>query len=302
MATVNAGKQCRDCVAAGITTARPAPHPGPRCHSHNREAVKARKAAAHERRVQAVYGLGPGDYDRILAVQGGVCAICRRAKGISRRLAVDHRHRDGVVRGLLCQNCNFNIIGKLGEDVEALDRAIDYLLDPPAARNPVERWVAVADFDGYEVSDLGRVRSWLRYPWNSSGDIKPRILQSLDNGNGYKQVTLMRGGERFKRHIHRLVAQAFLGPGAEGLEVCHRDNDKANNAAANLRWGTHSSNAIDLVESGSHNTTRLTRAAAEEIRRRVESGELQKALAAEFGVSRSAISSVVKGRTWKAKE
>jgi len=58
-----------------------------------------------ERRL-ALFNLTPADYDRILEHQGGVCAICRRPPKPGKRLAVEHRHRDGLVRGLVCWACN----------------------------------------------------------------------------------------------------------------------------------------------------------------------------------------------------
>lgn len=84
--------------------------------------------------VARVYGLEAGDYERILAAQGGVCPICMRAKGISRRLCVDHDHtiddpRESV-RGLLCKTCNHDLLGYF--DIPALERAIAYLRNPPA--------------------------------------------------------------------------------------------------------------------------------------------------------------------------
>lgn len=65
----------------------------------------ARTAKAHDTRVQRVYGLKPGEYQEMLDKQGGVCAICGR-RPVTIRLAVDHDHETGRVRGLLCRRCN----------------------------------------------------------------------------------------------------------------------------------------------------------------------------------------------------
>ncbi|USC18123.1 endonuclease VII domain-containing protein [Rhodococcus sp. 11-3] len=118
---------------------RPAPHPGPRCVTHHRSVIKARKARAHETRVGNTYGLEVGEYDTLHRAQGGVCFICRRATGASRRLSVDHDHRlehlgmREAVRGLLCRPCN-DLLGHCRDDVQMLARAIMYLNDPPARR------------------------------------------------------------------------------------------------------------------------------------------------------------------------
>ena len=60
----------------------------------------------------------------MLADQDGKCAIC--TKPFPGRIAIDHDHRTGRVRGLLCTSCNTGI-GKLGDDPELLLRAISYL-------------------------------------------------------------------------------------------------------------------------------------------------------------------------------
>lgn len=119
---------CKDCEP-GVK--RPAPHPGPRCATHHRATVAARKAASHARRVANVYGLRDGQYEQLYAAQGGVCAICRRAKGATKKLAVDHDHKTGYVRGLLCSPCN-KILGHLRDDINAAGRVFSYLLTPPA--------------------------------------------------------------------------------------------------------------------------------------------------------------------------
>lgn len=79
-----------------------------------------------------LYGLTAEEYWLIYAAQGGVCYICRRANGARKRLSVDHDHKTGFIRGLLCAPCNRDVIGHLRDDVEALQRAIDYLIYPPA--------------------------------------------------------------------------------------------------------------------------------------------------------------------------
>lgn len=56
---------------------------------------------------------GVAEYDRRLAEQGGVCAICERKPEYGKRFAVDHNHSTGRVRGLLCSVCNGRLIGRL---------------------------------------------------------------------------------------------------------------------------------------------------------------------------------------------
>lgn len=137
MAAKDAPRLCKDCLAEGrglCLKQRPAPHPGPRCATHHREVVKARRAAAHETRVQKVYGLKEGDYARLLELQRGRCALCRRANGATKKLAVDHDHRTGAPRGLLCGPCNKGVIGHSREEIAYFERCIKYLTHPPAKR------------------------------------------------------------------------------------------------------------------------------------------------------------------------
>jgi len=70
------------------------------------------------------FNLTTEEYAQMLEKQGGVCAIC--SKTCTRSLAVDHDHITGVVRGLLCNNCNRGL-GHLQDDVTILENAVSYL-------------------------------------------------------------------------------------------------------------------------------------------------------------------------------
>ncbi len=94
------------------------------------------------------YGITLKEYENLLEIQGGVCAICLRPESLkvaafSRRkksLCVDHDHKTLRVRGLLCNSCNA-AIGKLGDDIESMKRACAYLLEPPGAFIPARKWL-----------------------------------------------------------------------------------------------------------------------------------------------------------------
>lgn len=141
------GKVCKDCAAENPgkngAWSRPAPHPGPRCASHHRAEQRRRRLAAAGRRVENTYGLTPEQYDALLAFQDGLCALCRRAKGTTKRLAVDHDHqqamRDGhdpdkgcpeCVRGLVCGPCN-DVLAHARSDPDYFSAGMAYLLRPP---------------------------------------------------------------------------------------------------------------------------------------------------------------------------
>lgn len=117
----------------------------------------------------------------------------------------------------------------------------------------VERWLPVVGFEGYEVSDHGRVRGLDRL--DAAG--RRRTGQMLKPGpkrGGYRHVVLFSGGRGYDRCVHTLVLEAFVGPCPEGMEACHDpDWDTANNRLTNLRWDTRSANAYDRIRHGRHN-------------------------------------------------
>jgi hypothetical protein len=93
-----------------------------------------KEAVAEENRRQLLkreYGLTLEDYDRMVAAQGGVCRLCGKPpKTPKRPLAVDHDHKTGKVRGILCIGCN-RAVATLGDTVEGLMRAVRYLRGEP---------------------------------------------------------------------------------------------------------------------------------------------------------------------------
>ncbi len=102
--------QCKDCYNAAL---------------RNSPKKSARVRRANLRRY---YGFSPEQYDAMLAEQGHQCLICGVSPehSMKGRLYVDHDHKTGKVRGLLCGLCNSGI-GKLGDSIARLRAAADYL-------------------------------------------------------------------------------------------------------------------------------------------------------------------------------
>uniref|UniRef100_UPI00111D166A endonuclease VII domain-containing protein n=1 Tax=Nitrospira cf. moscoviensis SBR1015 TaxID=96242 RepID=UPI00111D166A len=86
----------------------------------------ANREKARERHQKYKYGLTTEQYNAMLLEQGGGCAICRGQCKRNSRLSVDHCHRTGAVRGLLCSNCNTGI-GMFKDSPALLQAAADYL-------------------------------------------------------------------------------------------------------------------------------------------------------------------------------
>ena len=72
------------------------------------------------------FGLTVTEYGMLAESQGNACAVCREVCPTGRRLAVDHCHTTGNIRGLLCQGCNTGI-GKFRDSPERLIAAARYL-------------------------------------------------------------------------------------------------------------------------------------------------------------------------------
>lgn len=78
------------------------------------------------RMLKRQYGLTIDQFDQMLKDQRYMCLICDTELYGDRSTHTDHDHATGVVRGLLCTNCNRGI-GRLQEDIKIMQRAIEYL-------------------------------------------------------------------------------------------------------------------------------------------------------------------------------
>jgi hypothetical protein len=92
---------------------------------------KYRISASRRDKLKRQYGLTPEDYDKLLEFQNHRCKICNgtetnRSRRGFRALSVDHDHKTGKIRGLLCDNCN-HMLGQAGDNPTILLRAIQYL-------------------------------------------------------------------------------------------------------------------------------------------------------------------------------
>ena len=78
-------------------------------------------------KLKSAYGITIEQYNQMYKEQEGRCKICGVHQAECKKaFAVDHNHDTGEVRGLLCMECNTGI-GKLGDNVELLKKAIEYL-------------------------------------------------------------------------------------------------------------------------------------------------------------------------------
>lgn len=177
-----------------------------------------------------------------------------------------------------------------------------------------EAWKPIPDFPGYEISDYGRVRSYWKIMSMGRGKgtksiIMPypqRINKPYCHPDKYATVNLWKNRQQFKVSIHRLVLKTFIGLSRNGGVCRHLDGNKFNNKLTNLCWGTQKENAVDRLDQGTMKygrdlyNTKLTDEQIIKIRQMAIEGVLHKEIAVMFGVSRSHISSIIKGRRRKS--
>ncbi|MET9337875.1 endonuclease domain-containing protein [Nonomuraea sp. NPDC003804] len=93
------------------------------CHTQAMREIKIKNYGSERNyHLKRRYGITEDDYERMLARQGGLCAICQVVPGTH----VDHCHASGLVRGVLCFNCN-NALGHFQDDVVLMEVAAHYL-------------------------------------------------------------------------------------------------------------------------------------------------------------------------------
>jgi hypothetical protein len=92
--------------------------------NQHRPNLKDANRRAHLKRT---YGITEEQYQEIFQKQNGNCAVCKRHQTVfKQRLAVDHNHKTGQIRGLLCNHCNRYVIGRRN-DPELYKSASEYL-------------------------------------------------------------------------------------------------------------------------------------------------------------------------------
>ena len=157
-----------------------------------------------------------------------------------------------------------------------------------------EQWKQVPGHPDYEVSDLGRMKSYRRNP-------EGKLMRAGADRQGYHQVKLDKKCYR----VHRLVAIAFLGDRTnEGLVVAHNSGDKSDNRLENLRWATAKENEADKLKHGTHNRgERKAGSKLKEIDVRIArflrtEGLTYQAIADKLGISEGHACEIVRGTKW----
>ena len=102
-------------------------HPKPVLVPRKKLTLKEQKREVLTKRLRATYQIGLECYEIMLKQQGGCCAICKKRQGeISYRLHVDHNHKTGRVRALVCARCN-TMIGLVENKKPTIKQVEKYL-------------------------------------------------------------------------------------------------------------------------------------------------------------------------------
>lgn len=175
--------------------------------------------------------------------------------------------------------------------------------------NEAEVWRPIEGFPGYEVSSYGNVRCFVPF-----GPHTGRLLETpraivFQETHGYWRVSLWRDRKGYKRFVHRLVLEAFVGPCPKGMETRHLDGDGHNNRLDNLAWGTKTENASDRVEHGTHHLgsghprAKISEETAASIKRDLELGPERRGLCREiadrYGTTLAIVHNIKYRTCWK---
>lgn len=159
-----------------------------------------------------------------------------------------------------------------------------------------EIWKPVKDYDRYDVSNKGRVRSFC---YNNS-----RILKTTDDGKGYPRVSLWKKGRSKNLRVHNIVLESFYKERPFGMEGCHNDGNPKNNNVSNLRWGTHKENMADKLIHNSHcrgeksGKAKLTEKIVREIRDLLDYGMTNVFVSDNYKITSSHASAIKLRKRW----
>lgn len=165
----------------------------------------------------------------------------------------------------------------------------------------MEEWQAISTIPGYEVSNVGNVRSLDKTMIvNIMGELisrtrRGKVLKPRRKCGKYPYLSVTCNYKQY--YVHRLVALAFILNPDSKPQVNHIDGDKTNNSASNLEWVTVKENNEHARAAGMYPpgwNAKVTNEQVVEIRRLYKTGKYkQVALAKQFNVSPRTISGIV---------
>lgn len=169
-----------------------------------------------------------------------------------------------------------------------------------------ERWLSVGGFEGYEVSDEGRVRAWIRYdptgvPMRRATPREVPLRARSEDGNVTAWLVRFVDGRRegASHRVRDLVLCAFVGPAPRGLWGVHLNGDRADCRLVNLAWGATQQRRPARRTPGAHVTNAKLTAETVRAIRAASAFISQDELARRHGVARATVCRVIRRRIWK---
>lgn len=179
----------------------------------------------------------------------------------------------------------------------------------------IEFWLPIQGFEGYDVSNFGRVRTWRKLVRGYHGYINYvinksefTIVPAYPQSKQYMQISLYSAskGRGVSFLVHRLVAMAFLPNLDELPEVNHLTGLRSDPRLDGLEWADRPRNMRHAFDNGlfktrvgaANRSAKLSEQDVRDIYTRVKAGENGAAIAREYGITRTTPSQIARGKTW----
>lgn len=161
----------------------------------------------------------------------------------------------------------------------------------------------VVGFPGYRVGSDGSLWTCRNTRQSMSGAWKQMKCSAWCSG--YVMASMRLNNRSYRKLLHNVVLEAFIGPRPDGMQGCHDpDHNRANNALNNLRWGTPESNYRDRDRQGRtargsrQGLAKVTEKDVVQMRCLAACGMSPRAMQKYFPVGENNIGQIVKGLTW----
>lgn len=172
-----------------------------------------------------------------------------------------------------------------------------------------EEWRDVPNFEGYQVSNLGKIRGIDRLKQGRSGLrlTRGQEMKQMLNKKGYPEVRLRKNGTH-TRLVHKLVASAFLVKSGGCTQINHINGVKTDNSVLNLEWVTQSENQKHAYKLGlqpsrageSNNKATITDKDVTKLKLLYNSGKTTKEVSEFTGVNLSIVRQIIYGQSWRS--
>jgi len=172
-----------------------------------------------------------------------------------------------------------------------------------------EEWRDVPNFEGYQVSSLGKIRGIDRLKQGRSGLrlTRGQELKQVPNKKGYPEVRLRKNGTH-TRLVHKLVSSAFLVKSEGQTQINHINGVKTDNSVINIEWVTQSENQKHAYKLGlqpsrageGNSRATITDKDVTKLKLLYNSGKTTKEVSELIGVNLSIIRQIIYRKSWRS--